>query len=177
MKQNVKVALGGVIAAISAALMFMTGLFPFATYAIPAVAGAFLIIIVIEIHIKWAALVFVASAMVNFFISPDKEAAVVYAALFGLYPVVKSAVERLNRLWLEWIIKMILFNAAAIGSFYLVMYVFGITGDSLQIFGKYGVLGLLLLGNISFIIYDIALTHLIAMYMARIHLKIRKLFR
>ena len=44
-----KVALGGVISALSIVLMFSTGLISTLTYAIPAMAGMLLIVISIEI--------------------------------------------------------------------------------------------------------------------------------
>ena len=38
-----KIAIGGVISAVSLALMMFTGVFPFGTYAFPVLAGIFLI--------------------------------------------------------------------------------------------------------------------------------------
>ena len=39
MKKSEQVALCGVVAALCTLLMFMTGMFPFSTYALPALAG------------------------------------------------------------------------------------------------------------------------------------------
>lgn len=54
MKNTYKIALGGMITALSVLLMFLTGLFPMATYALPAIAGVLLISAVIEIGSGYA---------------------------------------------------------------------------------------------------------------------------
>ena len=41
--QAFKIAIGGVISAVSLALMMFTGIFPFGTYAFPVLSGIFLI--------------------------------------------------------------------------------------------------------------------------------------
>ena len=49
--------------------------------------------------------------------------------------------------------------------------------DSMGMLGQYGPYILLALGNVTFIIYDIALTGLIGMYMQKIHPFLKKLFK
>ena len=48
-----KIALGGLLTALGVVLMFLTGLIPIGTYALPAIAGVLLIVAVIEIGAKW----------------------------------------------------------------------------------------------------------------------------
>ena len=52
MKQSSKCALGGIVAALSLVLMISVAIIPFLTYALPAVAGALIIFIVVEIDRK-----------------------------------------------------------------------------------------------------------------------------
>ena len=52
MKQSSKCAIGGIVAAVSLVLMISVAIIPFLTYALPAVAGLFIVFIVIEIDKK-----------------------------------------------------------------------------------------------------------------------------
>ena len=49
MKKSEQVALCGVVAALCTLLMFMTGMFPFSTYALPALAGLLMVTVAVEI--------------------------------------------------------------------------------------------------------------------------------
>ena len=56
-KKSTQVALGGLAAALCTLLMFLTGMIPFATYALPAAAGIVLVAVVVENGASTAALV------------------------------------------------------------------------------------------------------------------------
>ena len=55
---------------------------------------------------RWALGGLAASLLLAFLILPDKLGLLPFALLFGPYPLLKNAVERLNRLWLEWVLKL-----------------------------------------------------------------------
>lgn len=74
MNQSGKVALGGIITAVCTVLMFLTGLIPIGTYALPAIAGVLLMVIVIELGSKWAWMVFLAVSLLSALLAADKEA-------------------------------------------------------------------------------------------------------
>ena len=95
-KRSAQVALCGMMAALCMLLMFMTGLIPFATYAIPALAGILMIVIVVETNAKWALLVYIAVSLLSIFITPDREAAMMFIAFFGHYPILKLYLERVR---------------------------------------------------------------------------------
>ena len=91
MKQNhfrnsSKTALGGIVAALSVTMMFLTAVIPTLTYALPAAAGVLLIIVVIDVDKKWAFGVYAAVSLLSLLVLPDKEAAVMYVFFFGHYP-------------------------------------------------------------------------------------------
>lgn len=171
MKQSGKVALGGVTGALSLAFMLMT-FFPYMTYALPAIAGALLIPLVIEAGTGTGWMVYAAVALLSGIIAPDPEAKVLFIAFFGYYPVLKSVLERLNKRWLEWLIKIGLFNVSMIGSYLLLLFVFHLDADEFVIGGVNLSYVFLLIGNITFFIYDYALTQLVGAYMRRLHPRI-----
>lgn len=175
MKQTMKVAYGGMLTALSVALMFLTGLVPFATYALPAIAGILLISAVMELGTGWAIGIYIAVGLLSIIIAPDKEAAVMYITLFGYYPILKKYLEKIKLRFIEWIGKLSLFNATVIVSGLFVFFVIGIEED-IMAKGWY-IPVLLILGNIMFILYDISLSRLISFYFFRIAPKLKKIFK
>ncbi|MGN0476962.1 MAG: hypothetical protein ACI4HM_06445 [Ruminococcus sp.] len=168
----VKVAVGGVFSAMALVLMMLTGVFPFGTYAFPVIAGVMLIVIYLEFGFRWSMLVYgVISIMSVLFVS-DKEAALFFLLLFGYYPVVKSFIERLKSKILQYIIKLAIFNAAAVSVYFLMLFVFSMPADSFELFGVNIPLVFLIVGNFVFLIYDLAINVVVAQYLQ----KYRKIF-
>lgn len=60
------------------------------------------------------------SGLLSVLLLPRKEAALLYAVLFGLYPVLKAKIESLRSLWQEWLWKLAAGNALMAGAFLLV---------------------------------------------------------
>lgn len=165
-KSASSVAFGGIISALAVLFMFFTGIFPFATYALPALAGLLLVVIVIDHGLKWAWCVYVAISALVILITPDREAATMFVLFFGYYPILKSILERTKLRVVEYVLKFLIFNIAMIVSYLLIIHVLGIP-DILEEFGelgKYGVWIMLGLGNIVFILYDITISRLICIY-------------
>ena len=175
--RSFKAAFGGIIAALSIVLMFSTGLIPTLTYAIPAVSGALLMAIVIEISPVFAGAIYVAVSILSLLIVADKEAAVMYAAFFGYYPIIKSFIEKHTNKTLSWIIKYIIFNIAMITSYFIVSKVFMITFDDIEFIGRFALPLLLLVGNMVFALYDIALTRLVTTYLLSWRKHVKRVFK
>lgn len=151
--------------------------FPYFTYAAPAVTGLFMMLIVIEINCKWAFIAY-AAASVLIFIFAEPESKLLYICLFGYYPIVKSLIDRIRKPFIEWPLKLLIFNAAVL-LIYLLFSHF-ITAISLEDFGelgKYGAYIFLAAGNLIFVLYDIAISRMAMVYMSILHPKIKKLFK
>lgn len=176
-RQSTRVALCGIISSVSVVLMFMTGLVPFLTYTLPAVSGALLAIIVIEINKKWATGAYIAISLLSLLIVADKEAAMFFVAFFGYYPIIKEVIENKLPKVLEWIVKLLLFNVAAVVAYAVIIYVFGIPFDEMEEYGKYSILLLLAMGNVIFILYDYCMTSLITLYYQRWQKSFHNLFK
>ncbi|MCI8554446.1 MAG: hypothetical protein HFJ80_05820 [Clostridiales bacterium] len=175
MKQTSKVALCGILSALSLLLMVMT-IVPVATYALPAMAGAVLIPVVMEAGVKWGWLSYAAVGLLSFLVAPDPEAKVLFLTFFGYYPVLKCLLERMKKRWAEWLIKLILFNGSMAGSYWLTIFVFHLPSD-FQLFGVSLPLIFLLIGNVVFVIYDLALTNVLTAYWYRLHPRLSRIFR
>lgn len=168
--KSYKIALGGVTASLSILMLFLTGFGPFLTYICPALSGAVLMIMVIEISKKWAFATFVVVSILSVFTTPDKEAAVMFIFLLGYYPILKSVIEKMNHKVPEVIVKLLVFNVSVILAYLLIINVFGMAQilEDLGAIGQYGSVIFLLAANLVFLLYDKCLTAYATFYIKRI---------
>lgn len=168
MKNNssFNVALGGICGALAVIAMLVTAIVPVLDFAMPAIAGAIMAVIVIEINKKWAIVTYVAVALVSLLIVPSKEVSLLFIMFLGYYPIVKSLFESIKKVSVQWILKIVLFNVSVV--FYYQITAKLVTSSELMSeadeIGKYGLLFILAFANVTFVIYDIALTRVISMY-------------
>ena len=175
MKSTKKITLCGLVAALSVVIM-LTSYFPYLTYAVPAMAGLFMIIPLIECGVSWGFATYITSAVIVF-ITGEMESKILYVMFLGYYPVLKSIIERINKQLLEWILKLLCFNVAAIAFYYVSTVLFAISFDDFGQWGKYGALLFLALCNAVFVLYDIGISRVAGYYMFSLHDKVRKIIR
>ncbi len=167
MKQSSKCAIGGIVSALSLVLMISVAVVPFLTYALPAMAGTLIIFIVIEIDKKWAFGVFAAVGILAFLLVHDKEIAMMYVALFGYYPILKAVLESKLPSAVSWILKVVIFNAMMVAAYLILIYLLGLEIDEIAEYGMIAVPMLLGAGTVAFVAYDVCLTRIISIYMAK----------
>lgn len=177
MKQSSKCAIGGIVAALSLVLMISVAIIPFMTYALPAAAGVLIIFIVVEIDKKWAFGVYATVAILGMLLVPEKEVAMMYLAFFGYYPIIKSVIESKFPLVIEWIIKIVLFAGTMAAAYFLMIKFMGVTIDETEEFGMLAYPLLLGMGTFAFIVYDIALTKLITLYLKKWQRHFKRYFK
>lgn len=159
-KISYKVSLGGIVAALCLTMMFLTAVFPPLNMTLPLFAGMLISVVAIEVSPSWALVTYIVVAILSFFITPDKEAAIFFSVLFGYYPVLKDAADKMKAKLISFIIKLAVFDAAMILIYYITVYVFG----TVDIFEEFGFLGdvmipvLLIVMNLIFFLYDYCLT-------------------
>ena len=105
----------------------------------------------------------------------EPESKILYISFFGYYPILKSVIEKINKPVIEWLLKLTVFNAAAVVSYFILSFVFDISFDDFGKLGQYGAYIFLAAANIVFVIYDIGVSRVAGLYMYRLHSKIRKL--
>lgn len=162
MKRSAKVAFGGIFSALAVVSMLLT-VFPYATYALPAIAGVFLLPIALQCGSRWGLGGYVVTAILAFLLAPDMEAKLLFVLFFGYYPILKLWLDGLNTA-LQWTLKLLLFNGAAVGGYLLLYWVVGLPADAFQLFGVNLPLVFLALGNVVFILYDRGVHNLVLLY-------------
>lgn len=177
MNRTIQIALCGMIASLSTAVMLLAGFVPMAYFALPALAGVFAMVIVIEMHIGWAFSVFAVTGALSLLIVPDKRPVLLYLLFFGYYPIVKALIERIKIKIVAYLLKFALFNAAVIGTYFAALWLFSLPADAFVIFGVNIPWVLLIVANGIFILYDFALSGLVVNYFKRLHPIVKKWLR
>ena len=166
-KKSSQVAMGGVCTALCLVLMFLTGMVPMSTFALPALAGLVLIVVAVEMGRKTALLVYAATALLCIFVVPDVEASMLFVFFFGYYPIIKPKLDGLPSRVLGWIIKLAVYNGAVVAAYLCVIYLFGLTQVLEQTgpLGQYSLWILLGLANVIFLLYDVVIKRMYILYL------------
>ena len=176
MNRTGSIALCGVISALCVVCMFLTNTIPFATYALPALAGVLLIAVVMEQGKRWALLVYVVVSLLSFFLVGDMEAKFMFICFFGYYPILKALFEGMRRPRFAFCLKLAVFNVAVIAVYFLLSALGGLAADEFKIFGRSLPLLFLVAGNLIFLLYDYALSSLAVTYARRLQPKLHRWF-
>ncbi len=166
----------GVLCALSVMCMMLT-VIPAATFSMPAVAGLILLPLALEIDLKWGLAGYVVTAVLSFLLAPDMEAKVLFIGFFGYYPVLKTWLDKQRPLVLQWAVKLLLFNVTMVSAYCLLLYVLGLPADTFELFDVNIPLVLLCIGNLIFVIFDLALTSVTALYWQRGHKLFARVFK
>lgn len=151
MKKSKLAALTGLLSALSVVLMFLGSVISVLSYIMPLISGL-LMIIIGNYSQKYSWIMFFVVSIISVFSLPDKECALTYLFFFGYYPIIKYKIDAVRSKLLCWIIKLLIFNTGIIASQFICFYVFGIPFD--DVFGKWGIVILLLLANVVFAVYE-----------------------
>ncbi len=168
-KKNQGIALAGMMTALSIVIMFLGIFLQIGTYMVPMFVGLLLIPIYKEYGRKLGVMTWTAVSILSMFLLSDKEMALMYVGFFGWYPLGKSFFDKI-KVPFRMILKLLMFNGIMVGIYSMLIFVMGLTGLSET---KGMVIALLIIGSITFLIYDKALIVFERFY----EIRFRKWFR
>ncbi len=161
----VQVAYPAVLGALAVVLVYLACLAPTGSWGIVAAAGLLPAAAVVSVGLKAGFLCWAGVSILALLLAPDKFCALLFALLFGLFPMVKSLAEGLRKKPVEYLIKLAFFNAA-FTVLYLTMTA-AMLGSLPEALGS-SVWVLYLAANVVFLAYDYGFGRLIAVYIARV---------
>ena len=167
-KRSKRMALCGMMVALAVVIMLLGGAIPLATFCCPVLASLALIPLLLEYGRKWTLMAYAAVAALGLMLSPDKEAALLFAFL-GYYPALKPALDNIKSRALRIIAKLSVFNLAA-GAM-LLSIAFVLRMDA--IIAEYTAMGIAggivfaILANITMLLYDRMLVVTAFMYIKK----------
>lgn len=161
-----RIALGGIIAALCVVCMFLTGVFPMFYLILPMLASALIYVMVIETGIGWGWMTYLSVGFLSFFITPNKDATLVFMLFFGYYPLLRARTNRTHWKVLTWILRLLIFNAAVLAFVGISIYLLGMEEllESMGDYGKYGGLILWGMANVMFLCYDFSMGNFPMLY-------------
>ena len=148
------------LCALNVVFLYLGALFEVLDLSMAVVASFTGVFAVIELGRAAPWMIFAVTGILSGLLLPmPKTPALLYVLFTGYYPILKAYIERLPRL-LSLILKLIIFNAALTVLIYATMYVF--TGGERAAWVDAVIY---VVGNFTFLVYDLAMTRLISIYL------------
>lgn len=169
-KGNVKgstkrLALSAVLCTLGVVMLALGSVLSALDLTMVAMASALIFFAVLELGNPYQYLIYAVTSLLAMLLLPDKYAAFLYLIFGGIYPIIKSFIEKWGRV-IPWVIKALYFNAVITAMVLGSKYLFGIDDETLS-------LGIYLLGNLAFFLYDIAMTRVLSVYLSKLRKKLR----
>ena len=162
-----KLAVSAMLSALGVVILYLGSVINVLDLTMVAIASLFVFFAVIELGTPFQYLIYAVTALLSMFLLPDKFAALTYLLFGGIYPVFKAMIERLHYL-ISWILKFSFFNTVLSVIVAVSVYIMHIEDSEVGF-----TVGLYVLGNVTFLLYDIATTQLITLYLVKLRQRFR----
>ncbi len=159
-----KMVLSAVFSAISVVILWIGGILGDLDLTFAAFSSLIIVLSVVEMGTGYAFLVYCVTSTLCLILFPTFFITPMYVLFVGIFPIIKYYFEKLNKL-VAFLLKIGFTNLMLAVLLYLGSYIFGIKDDTAAWI-------IILLGNIAFVLFDYALTGLVAIYEAKIRKKI-----
>lgn len=173
MKKSKIIALSAIFAALGTVILFFGSATSVLDISCAAIASLLIMLANIELGGIYPFLIYAVTSVLSALLLPDKFGAVVYILIIGWYPLVKRVIERKLNKTLSWIVKLVIFNAALVLIFLAARFVLAEN--------EFNTLWLMIGGaaisNLAFVLFDIALTRLVTLYLFKYRTRFRKIFK
>ena len=173
-KQTMKIALCGVLGALSVTMLLMGFLFPFATYVCPAISASLLLIIVYEYGVKTGLTLYAAVSFLGLMMVPDQELVFMFIFVFGLFTVIKLPLDRKLGKKARLVAKFIYINLSLVISYSILLIIFpvAVLVNEFATYSTAFVALLMVMFWLVFFMYDKAVENVLIIYIR----KFRKMF-
>lgn len=157
-----RLTLGAMFVALGVIFLWLGAVIEVLDLSLAALASLLTVIGVIEYGGAFPWLVWGATSLLSLLFLPAKLPALIYLLFAGLYPMLKAAFEHCHYI-VAWILKLSAFNTALLLLIVACSYILHLP-DSGFTFS----IAVFALGNGAFVLYDIALSRLILLYLFKL---------
>ncbi|NFA85243.1 hypothetical protein EXM73_08430 [Clostridium botulinum] len=148
------IAKGGIFTAISFLLIYLSTILPVNKLSLLATASAIIPIAIISTNAKNGFLVYLSTSILcSIVVGISRISVIFYIIFFGLYGIIKYYIERLNKLYIEIILKFTFFNICLI----ILLYIYKLFFQGITKINKY-IYIYFIVAQIAFIVFDCVLT-------------------
>ncbi|MBE6911656.1 MAG: hypothetical protein E7473_03935 [Ruminococcaceae bacterium] len=156
-------AFSSIFAALSVIVCVLGSFFSTMSLTITAITGVISAVAVVQCGYKYAALTYAAASVLVFLFVPNRECAVYYILFFGHFPIVKVFLERIRSKVLRQSLKLVIGNILFALILWILVHLIGIEEN----IAHKEVLILAGLFNAAFILYDVLLGRIVAIYIGK----------
>ncbi|PIH03941.1 hypothetical protein [Clostridium combesii] len=148
------IAKGGIFTAISFLLIYLSTILPVNKLSLLATASAIIPIAIISTNAKNGFLVYLSTSILcSIVVGISRISVIFYIVFFGIYGIIKYYIERLNKLYIEILLKFAFFNICLI----VLLYIYKLFFQGITIINKY-IYIYFIVAQIAFIVFDYVLT-------------------
>ena len=162
-----QIALCAILSALGVVFLYVGALIEVLDISAAVLASVGCILAVIEFGGVYPYLVYALTGTLSLIFVPRPEATFMYLLFFGFYPILKLKLERKNKL-VSWILKEIIFNISLVAIIFCYKRVFISEVSEPPLI----VVATILLCEVTFPVYDLALTKIKLFYVKKIRPKI-----
>lgn len=166
-----RVAIAGILTALGAVSLFLENVLPTGKLGFYVFAGFVLSIVIMECGLAYGWVSYAAVSLLSFLLVPEKTAVLPYALFFGLYSMMKSHIERLDKIIFEWILKFVFFNLSLYFIWNVAVSLLLIPENILNSFSVYLIAAVL---QVAFFLFDWIFTFWIQYYHNKIQPKLHR---
>lgn len=174
MSKTKKITLSAMLVALGTAFMIIGSVIEVLDLTVCAIASLIVVFVYLEIGSYYPFLVWICTSLATALMYFGSAVWVEYFLVFGIYPLVKAYIERLPRtLWL--IAKLLYVNATIWLIFAVCEFLVGVPFFE----GETGFMkiALYVLMNVAFVAYDMFISVMVRIYLARFRPRIQKLLK
>lgn len=162
-----KLAVSAMLSALGVVILYLGAVINVLDLTMVALTSLFVFFAVIELGTPFQYLIYAVTAFLSMLLLPDKFAALTYLLFGGIYPIFKAMFERLHYV-IAWILKFSFFNTVLSVLVAISVYLMHIEDSEVGF-----TVGLYALGNVTFLLYDIATTQLVTLYLVKLRQRLR----
>lgn len=159
-----KLAQGSLLTALGVVLLLFSSLIPLGRAGMAALAGVVTAVAAAKLGASAAALTWAATSVLALLIAPVKTAALLFAAFFGPYALVKNLIERHMHGRMQWLPKLAFCTAVSAALLHFSAQIMAMVPEVLS-----GMIPLAVLGiDVIFVVYDVVFSKVISYFIVRI---------
>jgi len=162
LKKSKRIALSAILSALSVLFLYLGSVIEVLDLTTGAFASIIIVLAVIEIGGSSPWLIYAVTSVLSILLLPNKFPAVLYILFCGIYPILKEMYERLHYI-ITWLLKFSTFNTGFLFIITATKYILKLPDTDLN----FSII-VFIVGNITFLLYDIALSKLITVYLIKI---------
>ena len=160
------VTFSGLAIALTVVLLFIASIIDILDYTVAAMCGLIVTFILVEFSTGYAVAVYAGASILAILLVPNKINVILFVAFCGWYPFIKRYLERIREPF-GTLLKFAIFNVAVVSIYFFIRKILLIEYKLTAID-----IGLYLLCNVTFYLYDVLITKLIWIYVHKYRSKL-----